>query len=283
MDHERIGNFIAQLRREKGLTQKELAECLGVTDKAVSRWETGKGLPDTATLPELARILEVSLEELLQGQRQELPQQEQRQQRTDALLLEALRYTRKSLLPVFCSLGILLGALLMLYTVGNVFPNILGLWMILVSLLFFFWKGGDPVKQERRFRLSACGALSLALLLEALPYGAVLVFAPGPGERVVKTFSYFDLTPYGYANFGPLFTAVTTVLALLLFVLGLLRKEKGRKLQNAAFFCGLAAVLFSLMPLMFGAQMMNAVSYLVTVTLLLSVGLMAVVNRQLRE
>ena len=139
------------------------------------------------------------------------------------------------------------------------------------------------MKQERRFRLSACGALSLALLLEALPYGAVLVFAPGPGERGVKTFSYFDLTPYGYANFGPLFTAVTTVLALLLFVLGLLRKEKGRKLQNAAFFCGLAAVLFSLMPLMFGAQMMNAVSYLVTVTLLLSVGLMAVVNRKLRE
>ena len=41
MNHEKIGTFIAQLRRERGLTQKELAELLAVTDKAVSRWETG--------------------------------------------------------------------------------------------------------------------------------------------------------------------------------------------------------------------------------------------------
>ncbi len=283
MDHEKIGTFIAQLRRERGLTQKELAQCLSVTDKAVSRWETGKGLPDTATLPELARVLEVSLEELLQGQRQEQPQPVLQQERTDALLLEALRYSRKSLLPVFCSLGILLGALLMLYTVGSPIPNVVGLWMILLSLLFLFWKGGDPMKREKRFRLAACGALLLALLLEILPYGAVLVFAPGPGERVVKTFSYFDLTPYGYANFGPLFTGVCTVLALLLLLLGLLRKEKGGKQQNAAFFCVSAAVVFSLLPLMFGAQMMNAVSYLVTVTLLLSAAFLAVVNRKLRR
>ena len=46
MDHQKIGCFIAALRREKGWTQRELATRLGVTDKAVSRWETGKGLPD---------------------------------------------------------------------------------------------------------------------------------------------------------------------------------------------------------------------------------------------
>ncbi len=45
MDAKAIGRFIAQLRREKGYTQKELAEKLGVTDKAVSRWETGRGIP----------------------------------------------------------------------------------------------------------------------------------------------------------------------------------------------------------------------------------------------
>ena len=46
MDSVRVGAFIAALRREQGMTQKQLAEKIGVTDKAISRWETGKGYPD---------------------------------------------------------------------------------------------------------------------------------------------------------------------------------------------------------------------------------------------
>lgn len=53
MDKNITGRFIAELRKQKGFTQKELAEKLMVTDKAISRWETGKGLPDTSLLKPL--------------------------------------------------------------------------------------------------------------------------------------------------------------------------------------------------------------------------------------
>ena len=71
MDNKQFGGFIAQLRKEQGLTQKELADKLNVTDKAVSKWETAKGFPDVKLLEPLAQALGVSLVELMQGRRRE--------------------------------------------------------------------------------------------------------------------------------------------------------------------------------------------------------------------
>lgn len=73
MDNIRFGSFVAQLRKERGLTQKELAQRLHVTDKAVSKWETGRGFPDLKLLEPLAQALDVSLVELLQGTRNPSP------------------------------------------------------------------------------------------------------------------------------------------------------------------------------------------------------------------
>lgn len=71
IDKEKFGQFIGQLRREKGMTQKELAEKLYVSDKAVSKWETAMHLPDISMLTPLAEVLGVSVAELLQGERME--------------------------------------------------------------------------------------------------------------------------------------------------------------------------------------------------------------------
>ena len=68
MDLQKTGSFIAQARKAKGLTQKELAKRIGVTDKAVSRWETGTGFPEVSCLEALADALEVSVLELLRGE-----------------------------------------------------------------------------------------------------------------------------------------------------------------------------------------------------------------------
>ena len=67
MNYNKIGNFIAEKRKEKGLTQKELAEKIGVTDKAVSKWERGLGCPDVSILEVLASTLDVSILEILKG------------------------------------------------------------------------------------------------------------------------------------------------------------------------------------------------------------------------
>ena len=62
------GQFISRVRTEKGMTQKELAQKVGVTDKAVSKWETGRGMPDISSLDALCNALDVSVNELLSGE-----------------------------------------------------------------------------------------------------------------------------------------------------------------------------------------------------------------------
>lgn len=92
MDAKITGCFIAQLRKELGLTQKELAEKLKVTDKAISRWETGKGLPDTSLLKPLAEIFGVSVGELLSGKRMD---DSQIKSQADHIILESLGYEER--------------------------------------------------------------------------------------------------------------------------------------------------------------------------------------------
>lgn len=69
MDQEKIGKFIAQCRKDKNITQEQLAEKLGVTNKSVSRWENGKNMPDYSILKELCNILDIDVNEFLSGEK----------------------------------------------------------------------------------------------------------------------------------------------------------------------------------------------------------------------
>ena len=69
MDAEKLGAFIAVMRKEKGLTQRELADKLSVTDKAVSKWERGLGLPDIKTIEPLADALGVTVLDIMRAER----------------------------------------------------------------------------------------------------------------------------------------------------------------------------------------------------------------------
>ena len=69
MEPTRIGRFIAERRKALGLTQRQLAERLAVSDKAVSKWETGRGLPDVLLMPPLCAVLGITVNDLLSGER----------------------------------------------------------------------------------------------------------------------------------------------------------------------------------------------------------------------
>lgn len=69
MDQAKIGKLISELRKDKGLTQEQLAEKIGVTQKSVSRWETGKNMPDVSLLQLLSLELDISVSELLDGEK----------------------------------------------------------------------------------------------------------------------------------------------------------------------------------------------------------------------
>ena len=106
----------------------------------------------------------------------------------------------------------------------------------------------------------------ITLVLEALPYGAVCVFASSPTERIRKTFSYFDLTPFGYANFAPFLTAlITCLIFIFLFIYWL----KG----NTVFAVKAKNILYvdtvmSLGPLVFGLNYFSIVGVLITASLI---------------
>ena len=105
----------------------------------------------------------------------------------------------------------------------------------------------------------------ITLILEILPYGAVCIFATSPTETIRETFSYFDLIPFGYANFAPLLTAIITCL---IFVLLLIFCIKGNvrvagKAKNMLY----VAIVMSLGPLIYGIEYFSLVAGLITLSL----------------
>ena len=92
MDNTKTGQFIKNLRTEKGLTQQELAEKLNCTNKAISRWETGSGSPDIDFLVPLAEILDVSVNELLAGER---IKDNEILQKSDAVIIDTMKKSKK--------------------------------------------------------------------------------------------------------------------------------------------------------------------------------------------
>ena len=69
MDQIKIGRFLKELRNEKGITQEQFAEQLGVSNRTVSRWETGSNMPDISLLVEIAEYMDVSIPEIINGER----------------------------------------------------------------------------------------------------------------------------------------------------------------------------------------------------------------------
>lgn len=117
MDQIKIGAFIAQSRKKCGLTQVQLAERLGISDRAVSKWETGKSMPDSAIMLPLCSILKITVNDLLNG---EVVTMCNYNEKSDELLLEMVKqkeHSDKQLL----ALEIVIGVLSMILLLGFCF------------------------------------------------------------------------------------------------------------------------------------------------------------------
>ena len=107
MEAQKMGAFVAQRRKELGMTQAALAQKLGVTDKAVSRWERGVGLPDIGSIELLAQTVDVSLIELVQAQRSERANISIKE--AESLLADTIALSKTGIIPRIVGGGILMG------------------------------------------------------------------------------------------------------------------------------------------------------------------------------
>ena len=92
MNQEKIGKFISKIRKEKKITQKQLAEKLGITDRAISKWENGKSMPDLSLLKPLSDCLGITINELLTGEHIE---KEKREEGLEKNFVNAINYEKR--------------------------------------------------------------------------------------------------------------------------------------------------------------------------------------------
>ena len=107
----------------------------------------------------------------------------------------------------------------------------------------------------------------IALVLEILPYGAVCNFALDEGESLRQTFSYFDLTPFGYANFAPFIVALLTCALTVMIVVSLVSKNP---MRTPIFAVSAIATVLSLAPLLYGISFFSIVGAFISVALALT-------------
>ena len=106
MNQEKIGKFIAECRKNKNMTQAELAEKLNITDRAISKWETGKGMPDSSIMLDLCNELKISVNELLSG---EMISMENKNEKQEQLLLDMAKEVEKKNKIIWTSMWVIMG------------------------------------------------------------------------------------------------------------------------------------------------------------------------------
>ena len=134
MDQLKIGKFIAACRKQKELTQMQLAEKLGITDKAISKWERGIAMPDTSIMLELCDILGISVNELLSGEKINM---ENNNQKNEQLLLEMAKELEKKNKTIWSSMWAIMivsiiGLIAGLLVAAFLIPA--GVWQLVVIL-----------------------------------------------------------------------------------------------------------------------------------------------------
>ena len=134
MDQIKIGKFISERRKNVSLTQVQLAEKLGITDKAVSKWERGIAMPDTSIMLELCEILGISVNELLSGEKIEMSNNDQK---NEQILIDMAKEIEKKSKTIWASMWIIMGVSMIALLGGLAVSAFLipeGVWQLVTIL-----------------------------------------------------------------------------------------------------------------------------------------------------
>ena len=134
MDQIKIGRFIAECRKKTNLTQLQLADKLGITDKAISKWERGIAMPDTSIMLELCDILGISVNELLSGEKNDM---ENNDQKNEQLLLDMAKELEKKNKTIWSFMWAIMIVSIMVLLAGIFIAAFLipeGIWQLVTIL-----------------------------------------------------------------------------------------------------------------------------------------------------
>ncbi|MDR0220022.1 MAG: helix-turn-helix domain-containing protein [Lachnospiraceae bacterium] len=233
MDLIKTGVFISAMRKQNGLTQAELAEKIGVTYKAVSRWETGRGFPDVSILLALSEALNVSVLELLIGEanarKDDNEMQKEGKAVEDKAIVDVLIYTKQMakkaiwIMLILISIGMVISPLFV--SAQGIWLSVVGVVLLAVSIISVssnvmtsFKETAKKIfsfpKQQGTYIISTL-AMIIAIISEAHPHSVAIQFASGPDTRYIEKFSYFSLTLFGNGNVFPMLTAVLCIVIAL--------------------------------------------------------------------
>ena len=188
MDANKIGAFIKELRMQKNITQKELAEIINCTDKAISRWETGRGVPEVSLLMPLSKTLDISVNELLTGERF-IPEQKSEVQeqykdlvmvpviisRTDEAIVDVIMEKDEEIKSINKSMWIFMILCCVQVLILYVIPNVIIMlkptaepieFIIFGSLVNFVFAGAMKEKIKWLFPLFTAVSLLASLVIE---------------------------------------------------------------------------------------------------------------------
>lgn len=178
MDQKKVGSFLRELRKEKQLTQEQLAERFGVTNRSVSRWETGCNMPDLSILVELADFYDVDIRDIIDGERkgEDMNKEEKERLQLVADYAETEKNTLLMRLRIFSIVGLvsLIAGLVMLVLGGDnnlpVYDYLMGTLMgvsIGALLVAVFYSTGalENMRKRKRTLMKVLLVISILFLL----------------------------------------------------------------------------------------------------------------------
>ena len=214
-------------------------------------------------LKPLGDILGVSVGELLSGK---IIEEAEMKDQTDRIILDSLKYSSR-----------------MLANMVNLVLFLIGLALVISPVFLtsrkYYWVGGIVFIGIAVLRTYLKKEGKTVKLTDRAFYAVGI--APSPTERVIHTYSYFDLNLVGYANFSPMLTGILTVAVVILGITILCRYEKAKKRKKAVFVCSVIAFVLSFVPLfMFSSDGMTMISYVISAAMAVSICFQAVANRR---